>query len=96
LQDFSLFFLLVLLVAAFHGTMLLSSIVSARLLCLPTPVTKSVVFMGSQKTLPLTLMVQVTAFPDYPLALVVCVLHHITQLFMDGYLVGKFRNRPPG
>jgi sodium/bile acid cotransporter 7 len=86
--------LVVLLVAAFHGVMLLVAAFFSRFLYLPPPVKKSVVFMGSQKTLPLTLMVQVSAFPGFPLALVVCVLHHLTQLFMDGYLVGKMGNGP--
>lgn len=80
---------IVLLVATFHGIMLLVAFSLARFLHLPPPVQKSVVFMGGQKTLPLTLMVQVSAFPAFPLALVVCVLHHLTQLFMDGYLVGR-------
>jgi sodium/bile acid cotransporter 7 len=74
------------LVAAFHIVMLSASSALSRLLRLPPPVRKSVLFMGSQKTLPLTLMLQVSLFPEYPLALVVCVLHHLTQLFIDGYL----------
>ena len=49
------------------------------------------IFMGGQKTLPLSLMIQISAFPGYPMALVVCVLHHLAQLFMDGYLAGKMR-----
>jgi len=81
----------VLLVASFHGVMLLAAFSFTRFIRLPTPVRTSVIFMGCQKTLPLTLMVQVSAFPNYPLALVVCVLHHITQLFMDGYLVGRLK-----
>jgi sodium/bile acid cotransporter 7 len=84
---------IVFLVAAFHGLMLLSAFFSTGLLRLPLPVRKSVVFMGGQKTLPLTLMLQVTLFPACPLSLVVCVLHHLLQLFMDGYLVGIFRTR---
>jgi sodium/bile acid cotransporter 7 len=85
---------IVFLVAAFHGALLLVAVLFSRFLRLPPPVKKSVMFMGSQKTLPLTLMIQVSAFPDFPLALVVCVLHHLTQLFMDGYFVGRLASRP--
>ena len=84
---------IVFLVAAFHVLMLLAATGLAHLLRLPAPVQKSVLFMGSQKTLPLTLMLQVSAFSGYPLAMVVCVLHHLTQLFIDGYLVGKLSQR---
>ncbi len=84
---------IVLLVALFHGIMLLVSASVAHFLRLPKSVGKSVIFMGGQKTLPLTLMLQVSLFPTFPMALVVCVLHHVTQLFMDGYLVGRFGDR---
>ncbi|MBW2597910.1 MAG: bile acid:sodium symporter [Deltaproteobacteria bacterium] len=47
--------------------------------------------MGSQKTLPLSVILQVSLFPQYGLALVVCVLHHLVHLLMDGYLVGRLR-----
>ena len=80
--------IILLLVVLYHGIMLTVAVFIGRALRLPAEFSKSVLFMGSQKTLPLTLIVQVSAFPTYALALVVCVLHHLTQLFMDGYLVG--------
>jgi len=52
---------------------------------------ESVIFMGGQKTLPLSIILQVSLFPQYGLALVVCVLHHLIHLLMDGYLVGKLK-----
>lgn len=81
--------IILLLVGVYHGIMLSVAVFVGRALRLPAELKKSVLFMGSQKTLPLTLMVQITMFPAYPSALVVCVLHHLTQLFADGYLVGK-------
>jgi hypothetical protein len=48
--------------------------------------------MDGQKTLPLSVILQVSLFPQYGLALVVCVVHHFVHLLMDGYLVGKLRN----
>jgi len=53
---------------------------------------ESVIFMGGQKTLVLSVILQVSLFPQYGLALVVCVMHHIVHLVMDGYLVGRLRS----
>jgi solute carrier family 10 (sodium/bile acid cotransporter), member 7 len=53
---------------------------------------ESVIFMGSQKTLALALMLQVTYFPEFGMALVVCVIHHIVHLMMDGYLSTRMGN----
>jgi sodium/bile acid cotransporter 7 len=56
---------------------------------------ESVIFMGGQKTLPLSVILQVTLFPQYGMALVVCVVHHIMHLIMDGYLVVKLKKQFP-
>jgi sodium/bile acid cotransporter 7 len=53
---------------------------------------ESVIFMGAQKTLPLSIILQVALFPQFGLALVFCVVHHIIHLLMDSYLVGRMRN----
>jgi sodium/bile acid cotransporter 7 len=53
---------------------------------------ESVIFMGAQKTLPLSIILQVALFPQFGLALVFCVVHHIVHLLMDSYLVGRLRN----
>ncbi len=52
---------------------------------------EAVLFMGSQKTLPLAVMIQITCFPEYGTALLVCVLHHILHLMIDGYLATRIR-----
>jgi solute carrier family 10 (sodium/bile acid cotransporter), member 7 len=52
---------------------------------------ESILFMGAQKTLPLSIILQMSLFPQYGIALLVCVLHHIVHLMMDGYLVGRLR-----
>jgi sodium/bile acid cotransporter 7 len=52
---------------------------------------ESILFMGGQKTLTLSIILQVSLFPQYGLALAVCVLHHIIHLMMDGYLVEKLK-----
>jgi solute carrier family 10 (sodium/bile acid cotransporter), member 7 len=83
--------IVILLVFSFHGILLASAGVFSKLLKLGKGRRESVIFMGGQKTLPLAIMLQVSLFPQYGLALVVCVLHHMIHLLMDGYLVGKLK-----
>ena len=80
-----------LLVFGFHGILLSSAGLFSKLLKLGRGRRESVIFMGSQKTLPLSVILQVSLFPQYGLALVVCVLHHLVHLLTDGYLVGRLR-----
>jgi sodium/bile acid cotransporter 7 len=80
-----------LLVFGFHGILLSSSGLFSKILKLGRGRKESVIFMGSQKTLPLSVILQVSLFPQYGMALVVCVLHHLVHLLMDGYLVGRLR-----
>jgi len=54
---------------------------------------ESVVFVGGQKTLPLSVLIQTTLFPQHGIALAFCVVHHFVHLLMDGYLVSWFRRR---
>ena len=63
----------------------------SRILAIGPGRRESVIFMGSQKTLPLSVILQVTLFPDYGLALVVCVVHHVLHLIMDAYLVERLK-----
>ncbi len=80
------------LVFVFHGVLLASAGLLSWGFQLGPGRREGVIFMGVQKTLPLSVILQVSLFPQYGLALVVCVLHHIVHLLMDGYLVGKLRN----
>lgn len=58
---------------------------------------ESVIFMGGQKTLALSVILQVSLFPQYGVALLVCLLHHLVHLAMDtvlaGYLKAKTKAR---
>jgi sodium/bile acid cotransporter 7 len=83
--------IIILLVFSFHGVLLAAAGVFTKLLKLGKGRRESVIFMGGQKTLPLAIILQVSLFPKYGLALVVCVLHHMIHLLMDGYLVGKLK-----
>jgi sodium/bile acid cotransporter 7 len=86
--------LLVIVAVAFvfHALLLASAALLARVLRLGRGRRESLFFIGTQKTLPLSIILQVSLFPAYGLALVFCVVHHIVHLMMDGYLVGRLRH----
>jgi solute carrier family 10 (sodium/bile acid cotransporter), member 7 len=85
-------FPIVATVFTFHLLLVLLATAVTRLTGLKSGRRESVIFMGGQKTLPLSVILQVSLFPHYGLALVVCVLHHIIHLIMDAYLVTRLRN----
>ncbi len=39
------------------------------------------------------IIMQVSLFPEHGLALIVCVLHHITHLTMDAFLVQRLKEK---
>ncbi|MFO7840069.1 MAG: bile acid:sodium symporter [Desulfosalsimonadaceae bacterium] len=83
--------LILLAVSGFHLALLAAAWSSLRFLAVPAGRRESVLFMGIQKTLPLSVILQVTLFPQYGLALLVCVAHHFISLMIDGFLVGRLR-----
>lgn len=83
------FFLIVLYTAVFHLVLLSASFAAAKGLAIQGSRNRSVIFMGSQKTLPLSVIIQMTYFPAFSTALLVCVVHHFVHLFIDGYLAVK-------
>lgn len=82
-----------LLVMVFHLILLGISLGLSRFLDIGRGRREAVLFMGSQKTLPLAVMIQVTWFPEYGTALLVCVMYHILHLIIDGYLAAMIRPR---
>jgi sodium/bile acid cotransporter 7 len=76
----------------FHLLLVLISLGLCRALAIGPGRRESVIFMGSQKTLPLSVILQVTLFADYGLTLAVCVVHHILHLMMDAYLVERLKS----
>ena len=80
----------------FHGILLTTAFAISGLFNRGRGRRESLIFMGGQKTLPLSILLQITLFPQYGLALVFCVVHHIVHLIMDGYLVGRFAQRSKG
>jgi sodium/bile acid cotransporter 7 len=87
--------LIVSMVFVYHGLLLLSGWFFIRISRRGKGRRESILFMGGQKTLPLSIILQVSLFPQYGIALVVCVLHHIVHLAMDGYLVERLKSHDP-
>lgn len=85
--------LIFILVFVFHGTLLLAAGMLIRFFRLGRGRRESVIIMGCQKTLPLSVILQVTLFPQYGYALVVCVAHHVIHLAMDSYLTKVLKTR---
>ena len=75
----------------FHAILLAAAALLARTFRLGRGRRESLLFIGTQKTLPLSIILQVSLFPSLGLALVFCVVHHVLHLIMDGYLVGRLR-----
>jgi solute carrier family 10 (sodium/bile acid cotransporter), member 7 len=78
-----------ILVIVFHLILLAVSFLFVKIFSIEKGCYESIIFMGSQKTLPLSIMIQVSYFSEYKIALLVCVIHHIVHLMIDGYLSSK-------
>jgi sodium/bile acid cotransporter 7 len=83
--------IVVLLSVGFHGALLATAGLLVWRFKIGRGRRESVIFMGAQKTLPLSILLQVSLFPQYPDALTVCVVHHLLHLMMDGALVHRLR-----
>jgi len=77
----------------FHALLVAGALGLSKAIGLGPGRREAVVFMGGQKTLPLSILIQTTLFPQHGIALAFCVVHHFVHLLMDGYLVNRFRRR---
>jgi predicted Na+-dependent transporter len=85
--------LILITVAVFHLTLVLIAFMAARFAKIGKGRREAIIFMSGQKTLPLSIILQVSLFPEFGIALVVCVLHHIVHLIMDAYLIGYLNTK---
>ncbi len=92
-SNFKQLFIIVLIVTIFHLILLLFSFYCTKLFKIGKGRYESVIFMGSQKTLPLSVIIQLTYFSEYSIALLVCVVHHFIHLMIDGYISVKMKNQ---
>jgi sodium/bile acid cotransporter 7 len=86
-------FIILILSFFFHALLLAAGFLAIRLFHIPRGRLESILFMGGQKTLPLSVLLQGKLFPQYGMALAFCVFHHFIHLTMDGYLVGRLNRR---
>ncbi|MCK5164300.1 MAG: bile acid:sodium symporter [Desulfobacula sp.] len=89
LQQGDTFWYILILVTVFHLMLLGCSFLLVKLFRVEKGRYESIIFMGSQKTLALSVMIQVSYFNEFGIALLVCVIHHIVHLMIDGYLSAK-------
>ncbi len=80
-------------VFCFHLVLVSTGLGMTKFYRIPKGRRESVIFMGGQKTLPLAVILQVSLFPEYGIALVVCVVHHIVHLIMDAFVIGYLREK---
>ncbi len=81
------------LVLALHLSLVIILWITLRALGRGQGRRESIFFMGIQKTLPQAIWLQTTYFSSYGMALVVCVLYHISQLVVDSYFVGRLAKK---
>lgn len=84
---FDTLFHIVVTVSAFHLILVLVALAATGLAGIKKGRRESIIFMGGQKTLPLSVILQVSLFPEHGIILVVCVIHHIVHLIMDAFLI---------
>lgn len=89
--NWHLFFVILVLAVIFHLLLLGACFVMIKWAGITKGRYESVVFMGAQKTLAIAAMIQVTYFSEFGTALLVCVVHHIVHLMMDGYLSARMQ-----
>lgn len=83
----------IIVVFCFHLILILIGLYLTRMFKIVKGKRESVILMGGQKTLPLSVILQVSLFPELGIALVVCVVHHIVHLIMDAYLTGYLKGK---
>jgi len=83
--------LIIIIVFFFHLCLVLSALWLTKIFKIAKGKRESVIFMGGQKTLALSVILQVSLFPEFGLALVFCVVHHIVHLIMDAYLINYLK-----
>lgn len=80
-------------VAAVHILLLLINAYASKLLQLPSADTKAMLFVTSQKTMALALAVLASVKFDTGNAVIVCLMFHFFQLFMDSFLASAIQNK---
>jgi sodium/bile acid cotransporter 7 len=80
-------------VTLLHMLLLVINTVAGRLLNLPVGDQKSLLFVASQKTLPISIAVLTNIKYDTGSAIIVCIMFHFAQLFLDSILAAYLQNK---
>jgi predicted Na+-dependent transporter len=81
-------------VVSLHVLMLGVNYSAGRALRLPGPALRSLTIVASQKTIPISVFVALTYFPQYPTAVLPCVLFHLLQILVDSMLANAWSRKP--
>jgi sodium/bile acid cotransporter 7 len=89
---------LMLILAAFtvHATLMLLAWGGGKLIRLEIPELKALLFVSSQKTLPIAISVLAVLCDNPGAAIIPCILFHFTQLFTDSALASRLASITPG
>lgn len=87
LAEMNILLPIVVIVFLFHLILIVIGLTTTRWAGIGKGRRESVIIMGGQKTLPLSVILQVSLFPESGIALVVCVVHHLVHLLMDAFLL---------
>ena len=87
--SFSEILLLTTAVFSIHAILMLIAWPGGKLLKLETPELKALIFISSQKTLPLSISVLALLCENPGAAIISCLLFHFTQLFVDSAIAAK-------
>ncbi len=90
LQDYAL---VLASVAIVHIILLIINAQTGKLLRLSSADNKALIFVASQKTLALGIAVIANVKIDTGSAIVVCLMFHFFQLFLDSFLASAFQNK---
>ncbi len=84
---------ILLAVALLHLLLLAINHQAGKLLHLPAPDRKALLFVASQKTLPISVAVLANIQFDTGSAIIVCLLFHFFQLFVDSFLASSLQKK---
>ena len=89
LENVGIALLIILLVSALHIIMLLISSLYLKIAKVKESSKAAVLFTSTQKTLPASLLIWDNYFSSFSLAPILLVLHHMSQLIIDSFIVSK-------
>jgi solute carrier family 10 (sodium/bile acid cotransporter), member 7 len=94
LHDWLDFATVALICTGIHAVGLVAGFCAATGLRFPKPERVAIAIAGSQKTLPIGLLIIRTSFPTFPLSVVPMLSYHILQLVVDSFVATWMKGKP--